>query len=144
MKRDIDEKIAIIKKRLEKRSKESIISDICNYIDENNVEEIARMFDIELQKTNKDTMITVAEVIKFGEYSRNESDLEKGMLITDRFIQGDDMLAVLSKEGYKDITSEHPFGDDSGDDLIIYTDSKEFVITDSCCFDLRTVKHYKR
>ena len=48
MKRDIDEKIAIIKKRLENRSKESIISDICNYIDENNVEEIAWMFDIEL------------------------------------------------------------------------------------------------
>lgn len=86
-------------------------------------------------------MITVAEVIKFGEYSRDESDLEKGMLITDRFIQGDDMLAVLSKESYKDITAEHPFGDDSGDDLIIYTDNKEFVITDSCCFDLRNVKH---
>ena len=48
-------------------------------------------------------MITVAEVIKFGEYSRDESDLDKGMLITDRFIQGDDMLAVLSKEGYKDV-----------------------------------------
>ena len=48
MKRDIDEKIAIIKKRLENRSKESIISDICNYIDENNVEDIAWMFDIEL------------------------------------------------------------------------------------------------
>ena len=89
-------------------------------------------------------MITVAEVIKFGEYSRDESDLDKGMLITDRFIQGDDMLAVLSKEGYKDITAEHPFGDDSGDDLIIYTDSKEFVVTDTFCFDLRTVKHYKR
>ena len=41
-------KIAIIKKRLENRSKESIISDICNYIDENNVEDIAWMFDIEL------------------------------------------------------------------------------------------------
>ena len=89
-------------------------------------------------------MITVEEVIKFGEYSRDESDLDKGMLITDRFIQGDDMLAVLSKEGYKDITAEHPFGDDSGDNLIIYTDSKEFVVTDSRCFDLRTVKHYKR
>ena len=89
-------------------------------------------------------MITVAEVIKFGEYSRDESDLDKGMLITDRFIQGDDMLAVLSKEGYKDITSEHPFGEDSGDDLIIYTDSKEFVVTDSCCFDLRDVKYYKK
>ena len=89
-------------------------------------------------------MITVSEVIKFGEYSHDESDLEKGMLITDRFIQCDDMLVVLSKEGYKNITSEHPFGDDSGDDLIIYTDSKEFVITDSCCFDLRTVKHHKR
>ena len=85
-------------------------------------------------------MITIAEVIKFGEYSRDESDLEKGMLITDRFVQSDDMLAVLSKEGYKDITSEHPFGDDSSDDLIIYTDSKEFVVTDSCCFDLRNVK----
>ena len=85
-------------------------------------------------------MITIAEVIKFGEYSRDESDLEKGMLITNRFIQGDDMLVVLSKEEYKDITSEHPFGDDSGDDLIIYTDSKEFVVTDSCCFDLRNVK----
>ena len=48
MKRDIDEKIAIIKKRLENRSKESIISDICNYIDEKNVEDIAWMFDIEL------------------------------------------------------------------------------------------------
>ena len=86
-------------------------------------------------------MITVEEVIKFGEYSRDESDLDKGMLITDRFIQGDDMLDVLSKEGYKDITSVYPFGDDSGDDLIIYTDSKEFVVTDSCCFDLRNVKH---
>ena len=89
-------------------------------------------------------MITIAEVIKFGEYSRDESDLDKGMLITDRFIQGDDMLVVLSKEGYKDITSEHPFGYDSSEYLIIYTDSKEFVITDSCCFDLRTVKHHKR
>lgn len=89
-------------------------------------------------------MITVAEVIKFGEYSHDESDLNKGMLITDRFVQGDDMLAVLSKEGYKDITSEHPFGEDSGDDLIIYTDNKEFVVTDSRCFDLRTVKHHKR
>ena len=48
MKRDIDEKIAIIKKCLENRSHKSIISDICNYIDENNVEEIAWMFDIEL------------------------------------------------------------------------------------------------
>ena len=48
MKRDIDEKIAIIKKCLEKRSHKSIINDICNYIDENNVEEIAWMFDIEL------------------------------------------------------------------------------------------------
>lgn len=86
-------------------------------------------------------MITIAEVIKFGEYSRDESDLDKGMLITDRFIQGDDILALLSKEGYKDITSEHPFGDDSGDDLIIYIDSKEFVVTDSRCFDLRNVKH---
>ena len=85
-------------------------------------------------------MITVAEVIKFGEYSHDESDLEKGILVTDRFIQGDDMLVVLSKEGYKDITSEHPFGEDNGDDLIIYTDSKEFVVTDSCCFDLRNVK----
>ena len=45
---------------------------------------------------------------------------------------------------YKDITSEHTFGDDSGDDLIIYTDSKEFVVTNSCCFDLRNVKQYKR
>ena len=41
-------KIAIIKKRLENRSKESIISDICNYIAENNIEEIAWMIDIEL------------------------------------------------------------------------------------------------
>ena len=89
-------------------------------------------------------MITVAEVIKFGEYSRDESDLEKWMLITNRFIQGDDMLVVLSKEEYKDITSEHPFGDDSGDDLIIYTDSKEFVVTDICCFDLKNVKQYKK
>ena len=89
-------------------------------------------------------MITVAEIIKFGEYSRDESDLEKGILVTDRFVQGDDMLVVLSKEGYKDITSKHPFGEDNGDDLIIYTDSKEFVVTDSCCFDLRTVKHHKR
>ena len=48
-----------------------------------------------------------------------ESDLEKGILVTDRFVQGDDMLVVLSKEGYKDITAEHPFGEDSGDDLII-------------------------
>ena len=48
MKRDVDEKIAIIKKRFENRSHKSIISDICNYIDENNVEEIAWMFDIEL------------------------------------------------------------------------------------------------
>ena len=48
MSMDIDEKIAIIKMLLEKRSKESIINDICNYIDENNVEEIAWMFDIEL------------------------------------------------------------------------------------------------
>ena len=85
-------------------------------------------------------MITVAEVIKFGEYPRDESDLDKGLLITNRFVQGDDMLVVLSKEGYKDITSEHQFGEDSGDDLIIYTDSKEFVVTDSCCFDLRNVK----
>lgn len=46
--RDIDEKIAIIKKRLENRSKECIINDICNYIDENNVEEIVWMFDVEL------------------------------------------------------------------------------------------------
>ena len=48
MKENIDEKIAIIKKRLENRSKESIISDICNYIDEINVEDIAWTFDIEL------------------------------------------------------------------------------------------------
>ena len=48
MKRDIDEKIAIIKKCLENRSHKSIINDICNYIDENNVEDIAWMFDIEL------------------------------------------------------------------------------------------------
>ena len=48
MKRDIDEKIAIIRKHLENRSKESIISDICNYIDEYNVEDIAWMFDIGL------------------------------------------------------------------------------------------------
>lgn len=89
-------------------------------------------------------MITVEEVIKFGEYSRDESDLDKWLLITNRFVQGDDMLVVLSKEGYKDITSEHQFGDDSGDDLIIYTDSKEFVVTDSCCFDLRNVKQYKK
>lgn len=89
-------------------------------------------------------MITVEEVIKFGEYSRDESDLDKWLLITNRFVQGDDMLVVLSKEGYKDITSEHQFGDDSGDDLIIYTDSKEFVVTDSCCFDLKNVKQYKR
>ena len=86
-------------------------------------------------------MITIAEVIKFGEYWRDASDLDKGVLITDRFIQGDDMLAVLSKEGYKDITAEHPFGDNSGDDLIIYTDSMEFVVTDSRCFDLRNIKH---
>ena len=91
-------------------------------------------------KMNK-TMITLEEVIKFGEYSPTESDLDKGLLITDRIVQGDDMLIVLSKEGYKDITSEHPFGDESGDDLIIYTYSKEFVITDSYCFDLRNVKH---
>ena len=48
MRRNIDEKIAIIRKHLENRSKESIISDICNYIDEINVEDIAWMFDIEL------------------------------------------------------------------------------------------------
>ena len=48
MKETIDEKIAIIKKCLENRSKECIINDICNYIDVNNVEEIAWMFDIEL------------------------------------------------------------------------------------------------
>ena len=48
-----------------------------------------------------------------------ESDLEKGILVTDRFVQGDDILVVLSKEGYKDITAEHPFGEDRGDDLII-------------------------
>lgn len=88
-------------------------------------------------------MITIEEVIKFGEYSRSASDLDKGILITDRFVQGDDMFIVLSKEGYKNITSEHQYGDDSGDDLIIYTDSKEFVVTDSYCFDLRNVKHYK-
>ena len=45
-------------------------------------------------------MITVEEVIKFGEYSHIESDLEKGMFITDRFVQGDDMLVVLSKEEF--------------------------------------------
>ena len=48
MERGIDEKIAIIKKCLENRSHKSIINDICNYITENNVEEIAWMFDIEL------------------------------------------------------------------------------------------------
>ena len=48
MRRVIDEKIAIIRKRLENRSHTSIINDICNYITENNVEEIAWMFDIEL------------------------------------------------------------------------------------------------
>ena len=48
MKENIDEKIAVIKKCLENRSHKSIINDICNYIDENNVEEIAWMFDIEL------------------------------------------------------------------------------------------------
>ena len=48
MERNIDEKIAIIKKCLENRSHKSIINDICNYIDENNVEDIAWMFDIEL------------------------------------------------------------------------------------------------
>ena len=89
-------------------------------------------------------MITIAEVIKFGKYSRDESDLEKGILVTDRFVQGDDMLVVLSKEGYKDITSKHPFGYYAGDNLIIYTDSKECVVTDSCCFDLRNVKHSKK
>ena len=89
-------------------------------------------------------MITVSEIIKFGEYSHVETDLEKGILVTDRFVQGDDILVVLSKEGYKDITAEHPFGYYAGDNLIIYTDSKEFVVTDSCCFDLRDVKHYKK
>ena len=89
-------------------------------------------------------MITVAEVIKFGEYWRDASDLDKGVLITDRFIQGDDMLAVLSKEEYKDITAEHPFGYYAGDNLIIYTDSKEFVVTDSRCFDLKTVKNCEK
>lgn len=48
MKENIDEKIAIIRKSLENRSHKSIISDICNYITENNIEEIAWMFDIEL------------------------------------------------------------------------------------------------
>ena len=48
MKENIDENITIIKKCLENRSHKSIISDICNYITENNVEEIAWMFDIEL------------------------------------------------------------------------------------------------
>lgn len=48
MKENIDEKIAIIRKCLENRSHKSIINDICNYIDENNVEDIAWMFDIEL------------------------------------------------------------------------------------------------
>ena len=48
MKENIDEKIAIIRKSLENRSHKSIISDICNYIDEYNVEDIAWMFDIEL------------------------------------------------------------------------------------------------
>ena len=48
MKENIDEKIAIIRKSLENRSHKSIINDICNYIDENNVEDIAWMFDIEL------------------------------------------------------------------------------------------------
>ena len=89
-------------------------------------------------------MITIAEVIKFGEYSRAESNLEKGILVTDRFVQGNDMLVVHDKEGYKDITAEHQFGDDSGDNLIIYTDSKEFVVTDSRCFDLKTVKQCKK
>lgn len=69
--RDIDEKIAIIKKRLENRSKECIINDICNYIDENNVEEIAWMFDIELQsqKTNRnyDYVSEVMEVCNIKE-----------------------------------------------------------------------------
>ena len=48
MKIDNEEKISIIKKRLEIRSKGSIIGDICNYIDEYNVEDIAWMFDIGL------------------------------------------------------------------------------------------------
>ena len=48
MKENIDEKIAIIRKSLENRSHKSIISDICNYIDAINVEDIAWMFDIEL------------------------------------------------------------------------------------------------
>ena len=48
MKENIDEKIAIIRKSLENRSHKSIISDICNYIDENNVEDIAWLFDIGL------------------------------------------------------------------------------------------------
>ena len=48
MKKDIDEKIAVSRKCLENRSHKSIISDICNYIDEYNVEDIAWMFDIEL------------------------------------------------------------------------------------------------
>ena len=47
---DIDEKIAIIKMLLEKRSKESIINDICNYASENNVEDIGWMFDIEFME----------------------------------------------------------------------------------------------
>ena len=48
MKENIDEKIAFIRKCLENRSHKSNISDICNYIDEINVEDIAWMFDIEL------------------------------------------------------------------------------------------------
>ena len=48
MKENIDEKITFIRKCLENRSHKSIINDICNYSDENNVEEIAWMFDIEL------------------------------------------------------------------------------------------------
>ena len=48
MKENIDEKIAFIRKCLENRSHKSIISDICNYIDEINVEDIAWMFDIGL------------------------------------------------------------------------------------------------
>ena len=58
MKENIDEKIAFIKKCLENRSHKSIISDICNYIDENNVEEIAWMFDIELPEEYDDYDIT--------------------------------------------------------------------------------------
>ena len=46
-------------------------------------------------------MITVEEVIKFGEYSRTESDLEKGML--------DDTFVLLWNFLFLSVTSSFVF-----------------------------------